>query len=393
MRMRFVVLLAVAWVGVCCGQPGNLEPGQGTSSPTTAPATPLTWTYPAEEERGVWLTSNEMLESKEKIERKLDALRNANFNTVLICAWFRGYVAWPGSKEFAQYPQFGGEDRLGWIIEQCHRRGLAAHLWLEYGFYAWHTPDASMQKSMGPVLDKHPHLLAMDREGNRFLHNPKWGDYYAMCPSNPQSHRLLAEMATEGAARYPADGINLDRIRYPERDWCACEYCRKAIKDETGLEIDRLPAERWTAWKRQRTVQAVATIRKAVHAVRPGLPITSYVVGPDEMDSRGQGWDLWAKEGLVEAVAVSMYGGRIDATAAKAIQRLGGDRSRLIYALSCDGPSQTYLENIQRSRQFGGLGQYTWYAKEVLDDVAGLREGPYAKPARSRMREGAAVAD
>jgi hypothetical protein len=121
-----------------------------------------------------------------------------------------------------------------------------------------------------------------------------------------------------------------------------------------------------------------------VHAAKPGLPITSYVIPPEEMDSRGQSWDLWAKEGLLDAVAVSMYGADIRPTAEKALARLGDSgRSRLICAISSeDIATEVYAQNVQVAREISPLGQFTWFLGKLEDaDFDALEKGPYAKPA------------
>jgi cytochrome c nitrite reductase small subunit len=74
-------------------------------------------------------------------------------------------------------------------------------------------------------------------------------------------------------------------------------------------------ANKFLQWKREQTAKAVDRISRDVRAVRPHLPITSYVVGPAEMDNKAQSWDLWASRGLVDAVAVSMYGADISEAA------------------------------------------------------------------------------
>jgi uncharacterized lipoprotein YddW (UPF0748 family) len=263
-------------------------------------------------------------------------------------------------------------------------------LWMEYGFYSYHTRDAMQDASMGPLLDAHPELAAVDARGQRHLHNPAWGDYYSLCPSNPRSHELLAELATEALLLlHPAaDGLNLDRIRYPTADYCYCDYCRMAFERDTGIALQVFAigsgeAEQFLQWKRRQTVAAVAHIRQAVHGVRPGLPITAYVVGPEEMDARAQGWDLWMQEGLLDGIAVSMYGDDISAPAQRAIELLGGDVSKLICAIAAGRPTPAYLSNIEHARRLGAMGQFTWYLGDVIDDLDALASGPYRRPATS----------
>lgn len=380
--MRTFVLIAAFCSAAAAQEPGEAEARRrATSAPMSA-----TFTSPASETRGIWLASRDLVLPREELLKRLDQLKAANFNAVLIDTYYRGYVAYAGGEYLPQSPDLNGEDILGWLIEECHKRGMQAHLWMEYGFYSYFTTDAKKDKSMGAILDEHPELLSVDSDGNKFIHR-EFGDFYSMCPSNPQSQEILAKICAEAVSKYPsADGVNLDRIRYAAANYCYCDYCKESFRKDTGIELRKfVPGShgdrRFLHWKRLQTVKAVRTIVDAIEQTKPGLPVTSYVVGPDEMDERAQGWDLWMQQGLLDAVAVSMYGADIRPAARKAIQLLGKNRDKLICAISCDQKSDVYLTNIQLSRDLGAIGQYTWHFGDVSDDIESLRNGPYAKPA------------
>ncbi|MGC8842066.1 MAG: glycoside hydrolase family 10 protein [Candidatus Sumerlaeaceae bacterium] len=370
-----------------------LEPGQadshiGETTPSVTEEKSVHWTQPDTEFRGIWLPGKELLATTEAIARKLDAIARANFNAVLPDAYFQGYVIYPNSNYLPQLPAARGGDPLRSFIEKAHKRGLEVHVWLEYGFYAYHTPDATKDPSKGPWLDAHPELQSVSAKGDLYVHNPAWGDFYSMCPSNPRCHELIANIAAEILERYPVEGINLDRIRYAGESFCYCDYCKKHFKEDTGIELVEFKKgsqgeKKFLEWKRQQLVKALETIRKRVKSARPEAVLTSYVVPPAEKDNKAQPWDLWAKERLLDAIAVSMYGRSIVADAERAVKILGNDKDVLLAAISCEVPSSAYLENIEKARRYAPLGQITWYSGQVDDDLEGLLSGPYAKPARS----------
>lgn len=372
------------------GREGVLEPGQALapeSEETTKPSAgkEMKWTHPEVEFRGIWLPGRDILVSTESLARKLDELARANFNAVFPDAYFKGYVIYPESKHLPQLPEAKGTDPFAFIVEEAHKRGLHVHAWLEYGFYAYHTPDATKNPSMGPWLDAHPELLSVNAKGDRFIHNPAWGDFYSMCPANPRCHELIANIAAEILERYPVDGINLDRIRYAGETYCYCDFCKEHFKKDTGLDLVAFAKgsqeeKRFLEWKRAQLVKAVETIRKRVKELRPNAILTSYVVPPTEKDNKAQPWDLWAKLRLLDGIAVSMYGRNIVPDAERAVAILGGNRDLLLAAISCE--VNTYVENVEKARQYAPLGQITWYAGQVDDDLEGLRTGPYSKPAR-----------
>lgn len=372
----------------------SVEPGAAEARQSTREVVlPKEWSHPKVEVRGVWLARNDMEGvSREELAKKLDAIREANLNHVLVDTWFQGYVPYPGSEMAPQYPKFKDQegDVIEFLVREGQRRGLRVDLWPSYGFYAYFTPDATKDKSMGALLDKNPGLVAVDDQGNKFLHR-SFGDYYSLCPSNPKSHELLAGLYAEQLRRYPADGLSLDRIRYPEENFCFCSYCKEHFEKETGVALKAYPAgsseaKRVLEWRRERTVAAVAKIREEALKARPGIALTAYVVGPMEMDSKAQGWDLWVKRGLVDAVAVSMYGADIRPAAERALELLEGKREKLMCALNADLPNKdVYLANIEVARGYRTLGQVTWYLDPMLKTVGGLKAGPYAKEAETPL--------
>ncbi|HMO26984.1 MAG TPA: family 10 glycosylhydrolase, partial [Tepidisphaeraceae bacterium] len=196
-------------------QTASQEPGQAEARDRDRAVENIEWTQPPREARGIWFASRDMLETREQILAKLDAIQQAGYNIVLLDSWFRGYAGFEGSDVAPRYPGFK-DDVFGFIIEESLKRGLEVHSWPEYGFYAYHTQDPENDPSAGPILDRHPELMALSSAGEKYLFNPQFGGFYSMCPSNPKSHELLGQGIVDSVTLYPAlTGGNLDRFRYP----------------------------------------------------------------------------------------------------------------------------------------------------------------------------------
>lgn len=386
----FPILLLLATLA--SAQDRSLEPGQAEARAKSQATTLTTFTHPASEVRGIWFARDDMQGvSRPDLLKKLDALKSAHFNTILLDTWFQGYVPYAGSDSVPQYPKFKDQpdDLIAFLVKECHARNLRAELWPSYGFYAYFTPDQSKEPSRGALLDKHPDLTAIDDHGQPFLHR-SFGDYYSLCPANPQSHKLLAQLYAEQLTRYPADGLSLDRIRFPEDTFCFCDYCKTHFKQDTGLALkpfakDSPEAKTLLHWRRDQTTQAVQTIREAALKARPGISLTAYVLNPTDMDTKAQGWDLWMKHNLLDAVAVSMYGPDPEPTIAQALKLLDNHPEKLLCALSAELPPATYASNIQRARNHHTLGQFTWYTAPALKSLDVLTAGPYSAPATSPL--------
>lgn len=367
-----------------------LEPGQNEGATTVSKVeVPKTWSHPKEEARGIWLTAKEFLVPQSELEKRYDDLKAANINAVFLNVWFRGFVVYPGSDIVEQYKpakELADGDPLKVAITEAKKRGFKVHAWPEYGFYAYHTMDAKADKSRGPLLDKHPELTAVSASGQEFIHNPVFGDYYSFCPSNPKSHQILADIYTEVLTKYDFEGLNLDRIRYPANSYCHCGYCKSHFKKDTGIELtadisETSGAKAFLNWKREQTAAATKLITQQVKKAHPKLPITAYVVGPDEMDDKAQSWDLWMQRGYLDAISVSMYGANVQPEIEKVFKKLGPHKDKLIAAINAGVPSSNHLlRNLGTVREHIPLGQFIWYAGNIEDDYSALINGPYAKP-------------
>jgi uncharacterized lipoprotein YddW (UPF0748 family) len=368
---------------------GN-EPGVAQAKEKTTRPAITTFTHPDIEMRFIWLPSRDILVPREQLMAKLDQLKAAGFNRIGIDVQFRGGVLYPNSESLPQVPEAKGEDLLRVCIDAIHARGMKADAWMEYGMYAHFTPNKD-DKSMGAWLDAHPELLSVDKNGVGPIAR-SFGTFYSLDPAAPASAELLAKLNVEVATRYDVDAISFDRMRYAEFDHLGLAS-RERFEQETGVKFAdatdiKTPAgQKLSEWKREQLLKSVTHIADAVRKAKPGLALTSYVVPPDEMMNKSQSYDLWMKAGLLDGIYVSMYGEDITDAAHKAIDLLGGDKSKLYAAINAEQTTANLTTNIEISRQLGLQGQGVWYAGVVDDaDAKALVDGPYAKTAKDELK-------
>lgn len=373
------VLVAASSFAQVASEPGTEQAKQGTSRPAITE-----FTHPAAETRGVWLPSRDIFVPREQLMAKLDQLKEAGFNRVMINVQFRGYVLYPGSAVLPQYPECKGEDYLRLLIDACHQRGMKADAWMEYGFYAYFTADKK-DPSKGKLLDADPSMMSVDKDGNGAIARP-FGTFYSLDPAHPKAVDALAALNAEVAAKYDVDAVNLDRIRSAAWDHLSLAG-REQFEKDTGIKwaaFEKTSAEgqRYSEWRREKNLAAAKAIVAAIRKAKPGLPVTAYVVPPDEKDDKSQAWDLWMKDDLLDAIAVSMYGADIVKDAEKAIALLGGKTDKLVAAVNSEQSTANLTTNIELSRRMKMIGQFDWFSGTIDDaDVAALKAGPYARPA------------
>jgi len=344
-------------------------------------------------ERGVWLNRSELFAPREELLKLLDDLKAANITSVYINTYFRGCVVYPDSEFLPIFAEASEPDVLSWLIPEIHRRGMRAESWVEYGFYAFHTPDASKTEKRGVFLEKHPELTAVDSSGRDHIHNTQWGDFFSLCPANPKSHELLGNLFVEGIKRYPFDGINLDRMRFPNENFCYCEYCKTQFQKDTGIPLKPYPADSpeyktFISWRESQLDTFIKTWAPRFRDARPGLKVTMAALPPDMMESHGQNWDHWLEQGWVDAAMPMLYGEKGFEDRIRILSKFPR-WDRIYPGVDAHGLSP---EVIQRQIRFlnkeGAQGCVLWYSGQIADDLPGLAAGPFSQPARSPLSSG-----
>ena len=343
----------------------------------------------AVESRGVWVDKSDLYKGKDYILSALDSLKNANFNTLYLPVWYKGRVSYPGSAYAPIDPDIETIDPqlLSWLIAEAHQRGFMVQAWTEYGFGTYHTPDAATDPSRGAILDKNPELTALDKDGLPYEHIEEWGYFYHLCPVNPASHQILIALFTEIVTKLPFDALNLDRIRFPNENFCFCEYCKKKFLEDTGYALTPdifSDPQRLAAFRRWRKVQVtdfMAKLRQKIKAARPGMPITAAVWYDSELENKGQDWPSWIKKGYLDLALPMIYWPGNDATI-NSSTALVKDTKKMAVGISADACAKEELKRqveYIRSKKLSGAA--FWYLSPLLKMTDYLRDTVFQEPA------------
>lgn len=172
-------------------------------------------TAPKREFRGAWIqcvNGQFMGLSKEKVQQKLlaqlDALQRINVNTIMFQVRAEGDALYPSSYEpwsrflsgIQGVPPQQEWDPLQWMIEQCHRRGMELHAWINP--YRAKTSDTRELAAMHPY-NKYP---------ERFF---KYGNLLIFDPGQPENRTYICKIVHDILNRYDVDGIHMDDYFYP----------------------------------------------------------------------------------------------------------------------------------------------------------------------------------
>ena len=148
-----------------------------------------------------------------------------------------------------------GWDPLQFVVEECHKRGLECHAWINpYRFstgQARNTPQDNMIEARGMLL-RHEYT---DSKGK--LHK-----YVVLDPGNPETRQHICDVSRDIMTNYAVDGLLCDDYFYPNgipEDETAGDY--KAWK-ASGTALS------FGDWRRENVNQMIRELYETVKSVR-----------------------------------------------------------------------------------------------------------------------------
>jgi uncharacterized lipoprotein YddW (UPF0748 family) len=234
-------------------------------------------------------------------ERTAKELSSGGFNMVFPNMLWAGVAHYPSdvlprSETFTRYG-----DQLAQCVKAAHAHGIEVHVW-----------KVNHNLSTAP----RDFVQRLRREGRlQVTVAGKPQDW--LCPSNPENLKLEVASMFEVAAKYDVDGLHFDYIRYPDRECCYCDGCRRRFEAEAGVRVAHWPEDcyrgplqsRYEDWRCQQITRLVKTVHDEAKKLRPAIKISAAVFGsyPDCRRSVGQDWVAWVREGLLDFVCPMDY--------------------------------------------------------------------------------------
>lgn len=360
------------------------------------------------EARALWVVRDRMT-SEAGIREFVELAKQANMNILLVQVDGRGEAYYHSRILPEAGAVSAGFDPLAVAVREGHRAGLEVHAWinaLTVGSFGWR------HSSPKHVVNAHPDWVMVDQTGRSLLSyaRPQGEVLPAMFlePGLPPVRDFVRDAAVEVAKNYDVDGIHLDFIRYPNRNFGYSPANRETFRQLTGTDpatIANDPArlrqalgngrfyrlrDQWDQWRREQLTAMVRQVYRGVEAVNSHVKVSAAVY-PDLQDARSQrfqDWPAWLEEGIVDFVAVMAYEAeplvveyQVKTAVAMAdgrqvygglgLYKLGGDANRL-------------SEEIAKVRGAGAAGVAIFDYATLRDNrgfLETLRAGVFAEPA------------
>ena len=273
-----------------------------------------------------------------------------------------------GEQGSRPYPYW---DPLQWMIEQCHKRGMELHAWI--------NPYRAKTKAA--------HVNAVNHV---VVQHPEWTFQYdgltLLNPALKQCRDYICQVVKDIVDRYDVDGLHIDDYFYPY------PVPGVAIPDKANFQANNYGLENQGDWRRLNVNLFIEQLYQTVHSAKPWVKVGISPFGiyrnqkndPNGSRTNGlQNYDdlyadvlLWDREGWMDYCVPQLYW---------EIGNKAADYEELIHWWNANiTKSDLYIgEDIERTAKFKQMarkmelhtqmprikGTVLWYAKAAVDNV------------------------
>lgn len=257
--------------------------------------------------RGLWVHNwNTGLLTPEEIEDTVSWAKACNMNALIVQVRRVGDAYYKSAYEPRAKNIKGGEDfdPFACALREGRESGMEVHAWFNV-FRVWTTPQKP--DLPGHVVNLHPEWMSRDASGASSS-----SDGWFLDPGVPEVREYLVDVVSDLLKNYNPDGLSLDFVRYPGRDWGYNERAVALFNKEyrrTGTPAPSDPD--WCDWRRARVTETVREISAAARRIRPGIKISAATISwgncPEDFKETSaygycfQDWKTWMKEGIIDA--------------------------------------------------------------------------------------------
>ncbi|MEJ5352270.1 MAG: family 10 glycosylhydrolase [Melioribacteraceae bacterium] len=261
--------------------------------------------------RAVWVATNHRLDwppptfnidvQKKSLQEIFDSIKSKNLNTIYFQVRSNGTVMFKSSFEpFSFYIDGKGGmpyDPLQFAIEEAHKRGLSIHAWINV-VQVFAGSKLNVMNHPEHIIQKKPQWIVEDKKDN--------SKSYWLNPGLPEVREYISNLIQELVENYDIDGVHLDYIRYPGKNFKDDStyqlYGNKFSKDE---------------WRRKNITDLISLINKKIKAVKPHIQLGATPIGIYKNHKGMNGWEglyevyqdtkEWLRTGIIDYIAPQVY--------------------------------------------------------------------------------------
>ncbi len=270
-------------------------------------------------------------------------------------------------------------DPLQWMVEQCHKRGMELHAWI--------NPYRAKTKNTNELAVNHVAITnpsrCFDYDGLKILN-----------PGLPENRNYICMVVSDIVRRYDIDGIHMDDYFYPY------PVTGQVIPDDTQYQRYNNGIRNRADWRRYNVNMFVKQLYQTVHQIKPWVKvgispfgiyrnrrsdpaIGSNTNGLQNYDDLYADVLLWVKNGWLDYCAPQIYweiGNKAadyetlirwwNHYASKRPLYIGEDIERTVKAKDSYNPNQhQQIAKFKLHHEMKNVdGTILWYAKAAVDN-------------------------
>ena len=277
--------------------------------------------YGADEIRALWVDAyHDGIKSRQQIDELVETARAGSFNALVVQVRRRGDTYYPSAIDPWAPDADPTFDALAYLITQAHAAGIEVHAWIAtlpiWSASAPPPPPSHVFNRHGPGVSGSDYWLMTRDDGAETA-----DETYFLDPGHPEVVEYLVAVAAELASNYDLDGLHLDRVRYPWRDWGYNPTSVARFQALTGGQaIPDADDPDWLQWRRDQVSALLRRIFLTVHAINPRLRLSAALSarGNPPLDEAGwqgtvpysqhlQDWRGWLAEGSLDLALPMIY--------------------------------------------------------------------------------------
>lgn len=341
---------------------------------------------------------------RQTLSRQLDVLRQDGCNAIIFqvrpecdALYQSGIEPWSrfltGRQGQAPQPLW---DPLAWMIDECHRRGMELHAWINP--YRAKT-KTTRELAPGHIALQHPERV-FSYDGQLILN-----------PALRENREFICRVVTDIVTRYDVDGLHMDDYFYPY------PVAGQTIPDQRDFQRESNGLKDIGDWRRYNVSQFVHEVGKAIHKAKPWVkfgisPFGIYRNKKSDPANGSETGGLQNYDDLYADVLLWVNNGWVDYCVPQVYWQIGhptADYKTLItwWGKHCAARPLFVGEDVERTVKYpdpqnpashqmaakmrlhattpGISGTVLWYAKAAVDDIGSygtlLRQTYWRHPA------------
>jgi uncharacterized lipoprotein YddW (UPF0748 family) len=190
------------------------------------------------------------------------------------------------------------------MVKQAKANCMEVHAW--FNVFKVCT-KAGPPDSFSHVANRHPEWLSKDVNGVSAS-----GDGEFLDPGVPEVREYLKKVVADLVGKYNINGLMLDYVRYPGKNWGYNDKAVAEFNKEYGRTGKPSPDDPdWCNWRRDQVTATVRAIYREVQRMKPGMKVSAATIAwgscPSTFEQTSaykavfQDWRTWMREGIIDA--------------------------------------------------------------------------------------------